>query len=222
MLKSYNFWIRLVAVIVLLLRVIGAEFGFSIDAGLIIDIATAVASVLVVLGIIQVPADTGKSQIDTEINLEGGEKMNSYEQIKNDITLAKDKLLKSYENSEILQEVVKLLDKILVTSMDATLDVTPIEHNTIVIGEDEPVATEEIREEVLALEETEIVEPEIADCQPIAEPEDIEEVLADSAPIIPNEIPTGATTEAKIKEVLRAKLMEILDRDLDDIISQIS
>lgn len=218
MLKSYNFWIRLVAVVVLLLRVVGTEFGFSIDAGLIIDIATAVASVLVVLGVIQVPADTGKTTIETETNIKGGEEMNSYEQIKNDITLAKDKLLKAYENSETLQEIMKLLDKILGTNMDETLQTSPIELNTIVIGEDEPMVHEEVNEAV----EKVVEEPIITDYQPTAEPEDIEEVIADEPSIVPTEIPTGEETEAKIKEVLRAKLMEILDRDLDDIISQIS
>ena len=96
MLKSYNFWIRLVAVLVLLLRIVGAEVGFSVDSGLIIDIATAVASVLVVLGVIQVPVQRSKGIADENNRqnneISGGEFMKTYEQIKEDLLRVKEKI----------------------------------------------------------------------------------------------------------------------------------
>ena len=91
LIKSYNFWIRLVAVVVLLLRVVGAEFGLDIDSGLIIDIATAVASVLVVLGVIQVPV-TGGTANSEDGNINGGMNMESFNKIREDILSAKEKL----------------------------------------------------------------------------------------------------------------------------------
>lgn len=61
-LKTYNFWIRLVAVLILLLRVVGDRLGFYVDSELYMDIATALASVLVILGVIQVPAATSGTE----------------------------------------------------------------------------------------------------------------------------------------------------------------
>ena len=61
-LKSYNFWIRMVSVLLLFVRIVGNEFGFEIDSVLLMDIATAFAGVLVVLGVIQAPV-SGSSQV---------------------------------------------------------------------------------------------------------------------------------------------------------------
>lgn len=139
LLKSYNFWIRLVSVVVLLLRVIGAELGFTIDTNLIIDVATIVASVLVVLGVIQVPTEKVDNSKDDE-NDNGGEFMKSFEKIRQDIITAKEKLSQNFENNEVLKEVTKLLDGILWSSgPDSEIqefDVPPASSEEVVIETD--------------------------------------------------------------------------------------
>ena len=66
-LTSYNFWIRMISVLLLFLRIIGNEFGFEIDSVLLMDIATALAGVLVVLGVISAPV-TSTPKVGTEAN----------------------------------------------------------------------------------------------------------------------------------------------------------
>lgn len=119
--KSYNFWIRLVSVVVLLLRVVGAELGFSIDTNLIIDVATIIASVLVVLGVIQVPTEKVDDSNENENNI-GGEFMMSFEKIKQDIITAKEKLVQNFEENEILKEVTQLLDNILGSNITGSIE----------------------------------------------------------------------------------------------------
>ena len=56
--KSYSFWISIVSALVLILKVIGAKFGFTVDETFISNLTTSLCSVLVLLGIIVSP--TGK------------------------------------------------------------------------------------------------------------------------------------------------------------------
>lgn len=67
LLKSYDFWIRLFAVLVLLVNVIGARFGLDLSMIPVMDIATCLASFLVVIGVIKVPA-TSVSQKTENLN----------------------------------------------------------------------------------------------------------------------------------------------------------
>ena len=48
-LKTYDFWVKLGAAIVLLIRIIGSEFGLNVDGAIFMDIVTGVAGLLVVL-----------------------------------------------------------------------------------------------------------------------------------------------------------------------------
>lgn len=66
--KSYSFWVSLASAIVLVLKVIGSNFGFTIDATLASDLITSMCSVLVILGIIVTP--TPKTSQINEINKE--------------------------------------------------------------------------------------------------------------------------------------------------------
>lgn len=54
-LKSYNFWVRLASAVILIARIILAKFGYELDSALVIDVATLIAGLLVVLGIINEP-----------------------------------------------------------------------------------------------------------------------------------------------------------------------
>lgn len=53
--KSYNFWIKLISLIILVIRIILTQFGFSVDTTVIVDIVTLVAGILILLGIIKEP-----------------------------------------------------------------------------------------------------------------------------------------------------------------------
>lgn len=53
--KTYNFWISLVSAVLLLVRIIGDNYGFQVDSALVMDITTGVCGIFVILGIISVP-----------------------------------------------------------------------------------------------------------------------------------------------------------------------
>ena len=63
--KTYNFWISLVSALLLVARILGTKYGFSIDSGLVMDVTTAMCSVFVILGIISAPQKV-VTQIKTE------------------------------------------------------------------------------------------------------------------------------------------------------------
>lgn len=60
--KSYNFWIKLISLVILLIRIVLTEFGFSIDTTVIVDMVTLVAGVMVLCGIIKDPTKTNKKE----------------------------------------------------------------------------------------------------------------------------------------------------------------
>lgn len=60
--KSYNFWIKLISLVILLIRIVLTEFGFSIDTTVIVDIVTLVAGVMVLCGIIKDPTKSNKKE----------------------------------------------------------------------------------------------------------------------------------------------------------------
>lgn len=58
--KSYNFWVSLASAVILILKVIGAQVGFTIDANFANDLITSLCSILVLLGIIVTPTSSSK------------------------------------------------------------------------------------------------------------------------------------------------------------------
>lgn len=53
--KSYSFWVSLASAVILILKVLGSRFGFTVDETMISDLFTALCSILVILGIIVIP-----------------------------------------------------------------------------------------------------------------------------------------------------------------------
>ena len=53
--KSYGFWVSLASAVILILKVLGSRFGFTVDETMISDLFTALCSILVILGIIVIP-----------------------------------------------------------------------------------------------------------------------------------------------------------------------
>lgn len=55
--KSYSFWVSLASAVILILKVLGSRFGFTVDESMVSDIFTAMCSILVLMGIIVVPTN---------------------------------------------------------------------------------------------------------------------------------------------------------------------
>ena len=62
--KTYNFWLSLVSACLLIARIIGDKFGFSIDSVLVMDITTGVCGIFVILGIISAPQKNASTKGD--------------------------------------------------------------------------------------------------------------------------------------------------------------
>lgn len=60
--KSYSFWVSLASAVILILKLVGQKFGFSVDEGLISDLFTSLCAILVILGIIVVPSSISIDQ----------------------------------------------------------------------------------------------------------------------------------------------------------------
>lgn len=120
-LTSYNFWVRIVSAVVLILRIILSKFGINIDSAFILDIATLVAGFLVVVGIINEP--TG---ITISYKNESGDDMANTENIKTKI----DEKLKEVEkifagfgikDKAVVAESLQKIDDFLVTILQNEL-----------------------------------------------------------------------------------------------------
>lgn len=120
-LTSYNFWVRIVSAVVLILRIILSKFGINIDSAFILDIATLVAGFLVVVGIINEP--TG---ITISYKNESGDDMVNTENIKAKI----DEKLKEVEkifagfgikDKAVVAESLQKIDDFLVTILQNEL-----------------------------------------------------------------------------------------------------
>ncbi len=61
--KSYSFWVSLASAIILILKILGNRFGFTVDETMVSDLFTALCSILVLLGIIVPPQNTQNSTI---------------------------------------------------------------------------------------------------------------------------------------------------------------
>ena len=115
--KTYNFWISLVSAIVLLMRVIGNTYGFSVDSGLIMDLTTGVCGIFVILGIISVPQKTSVSGVSTNQTKVEGESMDNglnnndlqYKQIFNEMS---EKLQNNLNKIEIIANNNKNIENI--------------------------------------------------------------------------------------------------------------
>ena len=65
--KTYNFWVSLSSAIFLIIKLLGHQFGFSVDESLFSDLITSLCSILVILGII-VPPTSKNATVKTAIN----------------------------------------------------------------------------------------------------------------------------------------------------------
>lgn len=98
--KSYSFWVSLASAIILILKILGTRFGFSVDETMISDLFTALCSILVLLGIIAVPSNTQTTQINNQADKEEVKNNTVNNTLKQDIQTLED----AKENEVILDE----------------------------------------------------------------------------------------------------------------------
>ena len=67
--KSYSFWVSLTSAVVLVVKLIGQKYGLVIDDGFISDLVTSLCGILVILGIIVLPAKKDNKEEKTKTNL---------------------------------------------------------------------------------------------------------------------------------------------------------
>lgn len=120
-LTSYNFWVRIVSAVVLILRIILSKFGINIDSAFILDIATLVAGFLVVVGIINEP--TG---ITISYKNESGDDMVNTENIKTKIEEKLKEVEKIFagfgiKDKAVVAESLQKIDDFLVTILQNEL-----------------------------------------------------------------------------------------------------
>lgn len=66
--REYGFWISLTGAIILLLQVIGHQFGFTINENFVNEFVTAFCGILVIMGILIKPKNDGNHDDDNEDN----------------------------------------------------------------------------------------------------------------------------------------------------------
>ena len=142
--KTYNFWISLVSAVLLIVRILGDTYGFSVDAGLVMDLTTGVCGIFVILGIISVPQKNEINKINKVENMD--QKVVSYNNMFQDLSekvQIDSNVVSKIENIiEIEENIVDDLmcgnDIIVSDSQDEVVDSTS----------DEDVASEQITENI--------------------------------------------------------------------------
>ena len=199
--KSYSYWVSLASAIVLILKVIGAKFGFNIDATLASDIITSVCSVLVITGIIVTP--TSKANSDLEL-LNSKTSQNT---IKENLSILSNNLKETAD--EILNETTQKIEDVTHLS-EPTEETIAIEPITVA---DKPTTTEAV-EEVKEIESKRIEpETEIKPAAPVTE-KSIEPVEPTGEPVEVQSITKTIPTETELKSVL-ASQKDIWAKNID-------
>ena len=146
-LKSYSFWVKIISVLIIIANIITSKFGYSIDSALIFDIATIVATLFVVLGVITEPTGINNKNDYCEVN-------GVMEQIKKDLALEVENIVSCIENNDagLLNEILDRIKlKLETIKGESKFDVN-LENESEIKNED--VSEEEAVEEALKEEET--------------------------------------------------------------------
>ena len=135
--KTYNFWISLVSAVLLIVRILGDTYGFSVDAGLVMDLTTGVCGIFVILGIISVPQKNEINKINKVVSYN-----NMFQDLSEKVQIDSNVVSKIENIIEIEENIVDDLmcgnDIIVSDSQDEVVDSTS----------DEDVASEQITENI--------------------------------------------------------------------------
>lgn len=214
--KRYDFWIKVVAIVLLVLNILGDKFGFSVDSVLFMDISSALASILVVLGVIQVPTTAVK-------NKKGDNNMTT--DVKQSLTKIKDEILMvmSSVKNEKITAIGSMIDEI-VSELNETQE-QPVEETIEDVVIEQPVASEGEAETEL---EAELIEEEIKDMEGI-EPfsaiieEELREDFEQSEEETKGASNVGEEGIAQVDEAvttIKEKIKNLIIENLDSIIDE--
>lgn len=125
--KSYNFWVSLGSAVLLLLNLLGRQFNFSIDECLYNDILTAICGILVILGIITMPAGTTNKNPITNQNESLNKNNKIIEQEQNEVI---DEKPTKAENSTHVENPNENLKTESEQSLTQNIDLNPVNIQT--------------------------------------------------------------------------------------------
>lgn len=159
--KSYSFWVSLASAIILILKLVGQKFGFSVDEGLISDLFTSLCAILVILGIIVVPSTNSIGVVQTE------NKTNFEEKMQNQNEKLEEKICEKVEKfEEVIETINSQVDKVCdFEKKDECLEVVEEKNESyenlegVKIALEKEIVLQEENAEV-KIEETEKIEPE--------------------------------------------------------------
>lgn len=200
--KSYSFWVSLASAIVLILKVIGAKFGFNIDATLASDIITSVCSVLVITGIIVTP--TSKANSDLEL-LNSKTSQNTIKEnlsiLSNNLKETADEILNG--TTQNTEDEKSLVDQITEkTGEPITVADEPATTKSVEVEETKEIESKSIGPETEIKPAATVTENSIEPVEPIEEPAEVQSIT--------KTIPT----ETELKSVL-ASQKDIWAKNID-------
>lgn len=224
--KSYNFWVKLVSAIILIARIVLSKFGVEFDSALVIDIATLIAGLLVVLGIINEPTGITIAYDENCVENKNQNKGDHFmtEQIKLDLMDGVNKLnnaIKGNANTDaasIVQIITSMLDAI-------SIDIENAQEKQIINEREEAESVENSNEVQICQEGVEVFDDVISEViiehsenedeiNSDAETEESIEELADV---------TGSLCEGPevqdLDESVKTKIKEYVINHMDEILA---
>lgn len=224
--KSYNFWVKLVSAIILIARIVLSKFGVEFDSALVIDIATLIAGLLVVLGIINEPTGITIAYDENCVENKNQNKGDHFmtEQIKLDLMDGVNKLnnaIKGNANTDtasIVQIITSMLDAI-------SIDIENAQEKQIINEREEAESVENSSEVQICQEGVEVFDDVISEVI-IEHSENEDEINSDAGTeesiLEPAEV-TGSLCEGPevqdLDESVKTKIKEYVINHMDEILA---
>ncbi len=131
--KSYSFWVSLASAIFLVIKVVGQNFGFTIDETLYNDLFTALCGILVICGIVAPPTgkEIGMLPIsNAEKSATTRNSTNDEQSFKQDketeTTTVKETETENSKNTETEKVIIEETEKIIATEENILNNIEPI------------------------------------------------------------------------------------------------
>lgn len=224
--KSYNFWVKLVSAIILIARIVLSKFGVEFDSALVIDIATLIAGLLVVLGIINEPTGITIAYDENCVENKNQNKGDHFmtEQIKLDLMDGVNKLnnaIKGNANTDtasIVQIITSMLDAI-------SIDIENAQEKQIINEREEAESVENSNEVQICQEGVEVFDDVISEVI-IEHSENEDEINSDAGTeesiVEPAEV-IGSLCEGPevqdLDESVKTKIKEYVINHMDEILA---
>ena len=141
--KTYNFWVSLSSAIFLLIKLLGNQFGFSVNESLFNDLITTLCGILVILGIIVPPTNKmttttndnniTSNEASTETNLDKLKPVSvdadSTETKNDDTSLNQNVEFDNFKSEDIKQDNIQMQN---ITNHDENIENVDDEPKTII------------------------------------------------------------------------------------------